>query len=78
MHRRSGRPSSRSAPAMSAARCSTVGGRSYAPEFKDLKPLTNGASSFEPQTRAIEATVREFGLDFAPLFAPEEPARVEG
>lgn len=43
------------------------GGRGYASEFRDLRPLTNGVNSFDAQTLAIQATVQEFGLDFAPL-----------
>lgn len=48
------------------------GGTQYAKQFDDLTPLTNGRASFDRQTRQIEAAVRRFGLDFAPL-APRRP-----
>ena len=44
------------------------GGSSYAPQFADLPPLTNGHASFDAQTQAIAFTAETLDLDFSPLY----------
>lgn len=41
------------------------GGCSYAPEFADLVPLTNGQISFDDQTQPLAEIVNHYGLDCA-------------
>ena len=48
------------------------GGSAYADEFKDIKPFRGGHTSFDLQWESIRATVKEFKIDFAPLFTLEE------
>lgn len=43
------------------------GGSSYAEAFGDLKPLTNGRTSFDVQFAEIGRTVRRRQVDFGPL-----------
>jgi hypothetical protein len=54
------------------------GGARYAPHFDDVSQATllaNGQSSFDVQWQGIASTVREHGVDFAPLES-EVPIRV--
>lgn len=44
------------------------GGSSYANQFKDIKAFRGGHTTFDIQTRYIEATVRDFKIDFGPLW----------
>lgn len=44
------------------------GGTSYAKSFKDIKTFRGGHNTFDLQTKYIEATAREFKLDFGPLW----------
>lgn len=44
------------------------GGTSYAPSFKDIKPLRGGNTTYDFQNGPIQATVKEFCLDYAPLY----------
>ncbi len=43
------------------------GGNQYASSFKDIKPFSGGHTTFDGQKRFIDATVREFGVDYSPL-----------
>jgi hypothetical protein len=44
------------------------GGTSYAQQFKDIKAFKGGHTTFDIQTRYIEATVKDFKIDFGPLW----------
>jgi hypothetical protein len=44
------------------------GGASYAKSFSDIQAFRGGHKTFDLQTKYIEATVREFQVDFEPLF----------
>jgi hypothetical protein len=43
------------------------GGNRYAGEFKDIAPFRGGHVTFDHQNQPIMNTVREFGVDYAPL-----------
>lgn len=43
------------------------GGISYAQAFKDIQPFRGGHNTFDLQTGPIQNTVKEFGIDYAPL-----------
>jgi hypothetical protein len=43
------------------------GGTSYAKSFKDIQTFRGGHNTFDLQNKYIEATVREFKIDFGPL-----------
>jgi hypothetical protein len=43
------------------------GGNTYAQAFKDITPFRGGHKTFDYQTGPIQKTVKEFGLDYAPL-----------
>ena len=46
------------------------GGSSYANHFKDIQTFRGGHNTFDLQTKYIEATAREFNLDYGPLWTP--------
>lgn len=43
------------------------GGKSYAGSFKDIPPFRGGHTTFDHQTKPIEQTVAQYGLDYRPL-----------
>jgi hypothetical protein len=43
------------------------GGNRYADQFKHIAPFRGGHATFDLQNKPIMDTVREFGLDYAPL-----------
>jgi hypothetical protein len=44
------------------------GGNKYATSFKDIAPFRGGHTTFDKQTEPIRATVKQFGVDYSPLF----------
>lgn len=47
------------------------GGTSYAKQFKDIKTFRGGHNTFDLQKKYIDATIREFKLDFEALGKPK-------
>jgi hypothetical protein len=43
------------------------GGNKYASNFKDITPFRGGHTTFDGQQKHINATVKEFDLDYGPL-----------
>lgn len=44
------------------------GGNQYATSFKDITPFRGGHNTFDKQNEPIRATVKQFGVDYSPLF----------